>query len=446
MDLAKKRIWGWAMYDWANSAFATTVMAGFFPIFFKDYWSAGADVNVSTAQLGVANSIASLIVALMAPILGAIADKGSAKKKFMIFFAYLGALMTAGLFLVHQGDWAMAIFVYVMGIIGFSGANIFYDALLPSVTNAENIDRVSGLGFGMGYLGGGLLFALNVAMTLMPETFGLEGAGQAVRLSFLSVALWWGGFTLFTIFWVEEAKSESSLGGLAMIKAGFQQYLDTWKKIKHLQVVSIFLAAYWFYIDGVDTIIRMAVDYGMSIGFESSDLIVALLITQFVGFPSAIIFGRLGEKWGVRRSIYLAIFAYIIITFWGVLMTKPIEFYSLAIAIGLVQGGIQALSRSYYSRLIPKGQEGEFYGFFNMLGKFAAILGPLLIGVVGLTIKGTLAPLASTPEQVQAIGQIASRWGIGSVVLLFVIGAILFKFVDEEKGKREAAYLEKMSK
>jgi UMF1 family MFS transporter len=355
-------------------------------------------------------------------------------------------LMTAGLFLVHQGDWAMAIFVYVMGIIGFSGANIFYDALLPSVTNAENIDRVSGLGFGMGYLGGGLLFALNVAMTLMPETFGLEGAGQAVRLSFLSVALWWGGFTLFTIFWVEEAKSESSLGGLAMIKAGFQQYLDTWKKIKHLQVVSIFLAAYWFYIDGVDTIIRMAVDYGMSIGFESSDLIVALLITQFVGFPSAIIFGRLGEKWGVRRSIYLAIFAYIIITFWGVLMTKPIEFYSLAIAIGLVQGGIQALSRSYYSRLIPKGQEGEFYGFFNMLGKFAAILGPLLIGVVGLTIKGTLAPLASTPEQVQAIGQIASRWGIGSVVLLFVIGAILFKFVDEEKGKREAAYLEKMSK
>ncbi len=446
MDLAKKRIWGWAMYDWANSAFATTVMAGFFPIFFKDYWSAGADVNVSTAQLGVANSIASLIVALMAPILGAIADKGSAKKKFMIFFAYLGALMTAGLFLVHQGDWAMAIFVYVMGIIGFSGAYIFYDALLPSVTNAENIDRVSGLGFGMGYLGGGLLFALNVAMTLMPETFGLEGAGQAVRLSFLSVALWWGGFTLFTIFWVEEAKSESSLGGLAMIKAGFQQYLDTWKKIKHLQVVSIFLAAYWFYIDGVDTIIRMAVDYGMSIGFESSDLIVALLITQFVGFPSAIIFGRLGEKWGVRRSIYLAIFAYIIITFWGVLMTKPIEFYSLAIAIGLVQGGIQALSRSYYSRLIPKGQEGEFYGFFNMLGKFAAILGPLLIGVVGLTIKGTLAPLASTPEQVQAIGQIASRWGIGSVVLLFVIGAILFKFVDEEKGKREAAYLEKMSK
>ncbi len=445
MEKAKKGIWGWAMYDWANSAFATTVMAGFFPIFFKDYWSAGADVNVSTAQLGVANSIASLIVALMAPILGAIADKGSAKKKFLIFFAYLGALMTAGLFLVQQGDWAMAIFVYVMGIIGFSGANIFYDALLPSVTDEKNIDRVSGLGFGMGYLGGGVLFALNVAMTLMPETFGLSGAGQAVRISFLSVAVWWGLFTLFTIFWVEEKKVENSLGVMATIKAGFQQYLDTFKKIRHLQTVSIFLLAYWFYIDGVDTIIRMAVDYGMSIGFESNDLIIALLITQFVGFPAAIVFGRLGEKWGVRKSIYLAIFAYIIITFWGVLMTKPIEFYMLAIAIGLVQGGIQALSRSYYSRLIPKGQEGEFYGFYNMLGKFAAILGPLLIGMVGLTIKGTLGPLANTPEQMEAIGQVASRWGIGSVVILFVIGAILFKFVDEEEGKREAKYIEEHS-
>ncbi len=445
MDNKKKQIWGWAMYDWANSAFATTVMAGFFPIFFKDYWSAGADVNVSTAQLGVANSLASLIVALMAPILGAIADKGSAKKKFLIFFAYMGALMTAGLFLVEQGDWAMAIFVYVMGIIGFSGANIFYDALLPSVAREHEIDRVSGLGFGMGYLGGGLLFALNVAMTLMPETFGLSGPGEAVRYSFISVALWWGGFTLITIFWVEEKKATHGMGSLALIKAGFKQYLDTWKKIKHLKTVSLFLAAYWFYIDGVDTIIRMAVDYGMSIGFDSNSLIIALLITQFVGFPAAIVFGRLGEKWGVRKAIYLGIFAYIIITFYGVLMTKPIEFYALAIAIGLVQGGIQALSRSYYSRLIPKGQEGEFYGFYNMLGKFAAILGPLLIGVVGLTIKGTLGPLANTPEQMEAIGQIASRWGIGSIVLLFVIGAVLFKFVDEEEGKREAAYIEEHS-
>ncbi|NQV50648.1 MAG: MFS transporter [Candidatus Marinimicrobia bacterium] len=446
MDNKKKQIWGWAMYDWANSAFATTVMAGFFPLFFKSYWSAGADVNVSTAQLGLANSIASLIVALMAPIMGAIADKGSAKKKFMIFFAYLGSLMTAALFLVHEGDWQMASFIYVMGIIGFSGANVFYDSLLPSVANEKEIDYVSGLGFGMGYLGGGLLFLVNVLMFKFPGWFGLASGTEGVLFSFLTVAIWWGLFTLITIFWVEEKQAEdASKFNFAAIKAGVRQYLNTWKKIRHLQTVSLFLAAYWFYIDGVDTIIRMAVDYGMSIGFEPGDLIVALLITQFVGFPAAIIYGKLGQRYGVRKGIYIGIAAYIIITFWGVLMDSVTEFYSLAIAIGFFQGGIQALSRSYYSRLIPKGQEGEFYGFYNMLGKFAAILGPLLIGVVGLTIRGTLGPLANSPEQLEAIGQVASRWGIGSVVLLFVIGAILFKFVNEEEGKREALYIEENS-
>ena len=186
----KKVVWGWVMYDWANSAFATTVMAGFFPIFFKQYWSAGADVNVSTAQLGLANSIASLLVALMAPILGAIADKGSAKKKFLIFFAYQGVLMTAALFLVQEGQWGWAIFIYVMGIIGFSGANVFYDSLLPSVASEDKIDYVSGLGFSMGYLGGGLLFLINVLMLLWPEKFGLPDKAAAVRIAFISVALW----------------------------------------------------------------------------------------------------------------------------------------------------------------------------------------------------------------------------------------------------------------
>ena len=172
MESNKKVVWGWVMYDWANSAFATTVMAGFFPIFFKQYWSYGVDVNMSTAQLGFGNSLASLFVALMAPFLGAIADKGSAKKKFLLFFAYLGVLMTAGLFLIHKGQWAMAIFVYVMGIIGFSGANIFYDAILPGITGEDKIDYVSSLGFSMGYLGGGLLFLINVLMTLMPQNSG----------------------------------------------------------------------------------------------------------------------------------------------------------------------------------------------------------------------------------------------------------------------------------
>jgi UMF1 family MFS transporter len=443
MESDRKAIWGWALYDWANSAFATTVMAGFFPIFFKQFWSAGADVNVSTAQLGFGNSIASLMVALMAPILGAIADKGSAKKKFLVFFAYLGVLMTAALFLVQEGQWVWAIFIFAMGIIGFSGANVFYDSLLPGIVGEQKIDYVSGLGFSMGYLGGGLLFLINVLMTLMPQKFGLPDAEAAVRVSFLSVALWWGLFTLFTIFWVPEKKGASAnSNGESIVAAGFRQFAGTFKKIRHLKVVFLFLLAYWFYIDGVDTIIRMAVDYGLSLGFESTDLIVALLIVQFVGFPAALVFGKLGECWGVRKSIYLAIAIYMGITVWGTMMTDKMEFYILAVVIGLVQGGIQALSRSYYSRLIPKNKAAEYYGFYNMLGKFAVILGPVLMGLVGLIAKRILMPPAPTPEQVIAVGQLASRWGIASILILFIVGAILFYFVDEEKGKEQAAWLE----
>ncbi|MGD8520593.1 MAG: MFS transporter [Desulfobacterales bacterium] len=442
MEANKKAVWGWVMYDWANSAFATTVMAGFFPIFFKAYWSAGADVNVSTAQLGFSNSIASLLVALMAPILGAIADKGSAKKKFLIFFAYLGVLMTAALFLVQKGQWGWAIFIYVMGIIGFSGANVFYDSLLPSVASEEKIDYVSGLGFSMGYLGGGLLFFINVLMTLMPEKFGLPDKAAAVRIAFISVALWWGLFTIITILWVTEEKAAPAKEKAeSFVIAGIRQFVGTFKKIRHLKMVFLFLLAYWFYIDGVDTIIRMAVDYGLSLGFKDTDLIVALLIVQFVGFPAALIFGKLGEKWSVRKSIYLAIFIYMGIVLWGTMMTQKIEFYILAIAIGLVQGGIQALSRSYYARLIPKNQAAEYYGFYNMLGKFAVILGPALMGVVGLIARRLLMPPAPTPEQITAIGQLAARWGIASILILFLLGAILFYFVDEEKGKQQAALL-----
>jgi len=442
MKADKKAIWGWALYDWGNSAFATTVMAGFFPVFFKQYWSHGADINMSTAQLGLGNSLASLFVALMAPVLGAIADKGSARKKFLIFFAYLGALMSVSLYVIQQGSWAWAIFVYVMGLIGFSGANIFYDSLLPGITTEKDIDYVSGFGFAMGYLGGGLLFLINVLMTLMPQKFGLPDAAMAVRLSFVSVGVWWGFFTIFTILWVPEGNQASAAAVSANpVTEGFKQLLITLKKIRHLKTILIFLLAYWFYIDGVDTIIRMAVDYGMSIGFEPNDLIKALLITQFVGFPSAIVFGKLGQKWDVRKSIYLAIGIYICVTIWGTMMTQKYEFYVLAIVIGLVQGGIQALSRSYYSRLIPPDKTAEFYGFYNMLGKFAAILGPLLIGIVGLIVRRVLMPDSPSPEQIEQVGILASRIGIGSILILFFTGAILFYFVDEEKGKAELAVL-----
>ena len=443
MNKKKKVIWGWAMYDWANSAFATTVMAGFFPIFFKQYWSYGVDVNMSTARLGLGNAIASIVVAVMAPILGAMADSGSVRKKFLIFFAYLGVLMTASLFLINKGDWGWAIFLYVMGNIGFSGSNIFYDSLLPSVADEGEIDYVSSLGFSMGYLGGGLFFLGNVLMTLMPEKFGLPDAGTAIRYAFVSVAFWWGFFTIFTILWVPEVQvTATSSNGSNFIVVGFKQFVGTFKRVRHLKTVFLFLIAYWFYIDGVDTIIRMAVDYGMSIGFDSNDLIIALLITQFVGFPCALFFGKLGQMWSVKKSIYIAIGIYVVVTLWGSMMTYKQEFYILAVIIGMVQGGIQALSRSYYSRLIPNNRFAEFYGFYNMLGKFAAILGPVLIGFVGLMARYILMPPSPTPEQFVHVSRLASRWGIASILLLFIIGGTLLFFVDEEKGKMAAACFE----
>ncbi|MFP4547346.1 MAG: MFS transporter [Fidelibacterota bacterium] len=586
MKLIKnKPQFAWIMYDWANSAFATTVMAGFFPVFFKNYWSSSTDVNVSTAYLGLANSIASLIVAMLAPVLGAIADQGNSRKKFLIFFAYMSILMTGCLFLVEMGDWPVALFLYIMGTIGFSGANIFYDSLLPDVANEKNIDYISAKGFSLGYLGGGLLFLVNVLWYTMPSSFGFateftspvinfDQSNQGVqlevesteydfsekenfpailtsyykseieelslyrenntnfaeislsldkvinwenlnpsisfgeykkaefvavnkesgkllvknltrkisendpvklrfdneiiiskcekgvcynvkglnnywndpvlktdllkpaqeflpiRLSFLSVALWWGLFTIPLILWIKEKKHTKKRGIFYYSKKGFKQLGKTFSEIKHLKYVFLFLLAYWMYIDGVNTVIRMAVDYGMSIGLPSSSLITALLITQFVGFPSALVFGKLGEKWSVKNSLYIGIFVYLATNIWAVFMNSVLEFYVMAIVIGIVQGGIQALSRSMYSRLIPKNQSAEYYGFYNMTGKFAAIFGPALVGSINI-----IARTAGFNSNA------ATRIGIGSIAILFIGGSILLYFVDLEKGKEQVDFL-----
>jgi UMF1 family MFS transporter len=426
----KKSVIGWCLYDWANSAFATTVMAGFFPVFFKNYWSVGADPTISTARLGFANSIAGILIALCAPALGAIADKGTAKKKFLGFFAYLGVVMTSSLYLVSKGNWPVAFFLYVFANIGFAGGNVFYDSLITGVVSKKKMDFVSALGFSFGYLGGGLLFAGNVWMTLSPETFGFSNSGEAVKFSFVTVGIWWAVFSIPLFLFVKEPHVGRPRVSKGAVRAGFGQLVETFREIRHLKPIVLFLFAYWLYIDGVDTVIRMAVDYGMSIGFEYKDLMKALLITQFVGFPSAIGFGYLGGKIGAKGAIFLAIAVYLCISVWGAFMHSTYEFYGLAIVVGLVQGGIQAMSRSYFAKIIPVDKSAEYFGFYNMVGKFAAVLGPVLIGGA--------AVLAKT---MGCSSDAASRVSIMSVSLLFIAGGILFYFVDEEKAKKEAEYL-----
>ncbi len=415
--IREPRVLAWCLYDWANSAFATTVMAGFFPVFFKQYWSADVAVTESTFRLGMANSVASIIVVCLAPLLGALADQAGAKKRFLLFFAGMGIVMTGSLYLVAMGNWAMALVLYGLGVLGFSGGNIFYDALMVSVTDKRHYDKVSAYGFAFGYLGSGLLFTCNVLMTLFPELFGLADASQAVKLSFVLVALWWALFSIPLFLLVEEPSVVDPKK--AWLLAGFHQLADTFGKLRQLRVAFLFLIAYWCYIDGVDTIVRMAVDFGLSIGFDANNLMIALLITQFVGFPAAMVFGEIGNRRGPKQGIMLAIFIYLLILLWAYHMEAVWEFYLLAIAIGLVQGGIQALSRSLYARLIPQHQSAEFFGFYNMLGKFATVLGPLLMGWIGVLSGDT-------------------RLSILSIGILFIIGALLLNLVDVAEGERVA--------
>ena len=416
----KQAVWSWAFYDWANSAYSTTVMAGFFPLFFKEYWADPNNPTHSTFYLGMANSIASLVVAALAPLLGSVADQGSAKKKFLILFAFLGVIMTGGLWMVAQGNWQMAVFFYVLATIGFASGNVFYDALLPGLASEERVDVVSSLGFGLGYLGGGLLFLVNVFMYLKPEIFGIPDGATAIKLSFLSVAVWWAVFTIPLILFVPEPKNYDTVDFKNAVRMGWIQLVQTFKEIRNMKVVGTFLLAYWFYIDGVDTIIRMAVDYGMSLNFPGESLIIALLIVQFVAFPAALIYGWLASKIGTKTAIMVGIIAYSFITLLGYFMTEAWHFYVLAILIGLFMGGIQALSRSLYTRIIPPAKSAEFFGFYNMLGKFAAIIGPALMGTIAL-VTGS------------------ARLSILSILLLFILGAFFLNKVDIEEGKRLAA-------
>ncbi len=421
--LLSRPIYSWALYDWGNSAFATTIMAGFFPIFFKDFWSAGLSATQSTFWLGFGNSFTALLVAVAAPVLGAIADRGGLSKKFLLVAAGIGVVTTAGLYFVEAGQWQFALTLYVLAGTGFAAANVFYDGLLVPVTGGRDLDLVSGFGYSLGYLGGGALFTLNVVMVQRPEWFGLPDATTAVQFSFLSVAIWWALFSLPLAANVREPHPGDSLGAMAAVRAGLIQLRVTFAELRALKTVALFLLAYWLYIDGVYTIIKMAVDYGISLGLARNDLILALLITQFVGFPSALFFGWLGTRIGAKRGILIALAVYCAATVNAYYMDSSAEFFRLAVAIGIVQGGVQSLSRSLFARMIPADKSMEYFGFYNMVGRFSAILGPLLVGSVAL--------LSNDP-----------RLAMMSVLLLLVTGAALLLAVNVARGERLARSLE----
>jgi len=412
----------WALYDWANSAFATTVMAGFFPLFFKQYWADGLSPTDSTFWLGAGNSAASLLVLLAAPLLGALADARGTHRRQLALFATSGILATASFFFIAQGNWLPAIAVYAIAVIGFSSANVFYDALLPAVADPASRHRVSALGQALGYLGGGVLFLLNVTMTLKPAWFGLADAGAAVRWSFLSVSVWWAVFSI-PLLRSTPAKATTLTAVQAVPGVRFGQRLSealsgllgTFRAIRGNRNLWLFLVGYWFYIDGVATIIRMAVDYGMAIGLPANSLITALLLVQFIGFPSTLAFGWLGQRIGARRALMGALWVYLLATIAAAFMSTSLQFYLLAGVLGLVQGGVQSLSRSLFSHLIPVDKSGQYFGFLNMIGKAAAVLGPILVGIVAATTD-------------------SPRLGILSVILLFGVGMLFLARVDDRHG------------
>ena len=409
-----KSAWSWALYDWANSAFATTVMAGFFPIFFKSYWASDLSDAESTFTIGSINSLVGLLIAFSAPILGAFADAGDSKRKFLFSFIFLGVIATGYLFFIPESSWKLAVIFYGIGVIGFSGGNIFYDSLLVTVSKENERNRVSALGFSLGYLGGGILFLLNVVMFLYPNWFGLEDQIEAVLWSFLLVAVWWFIFSLPIYLNVKEPRQNSDNKKINTIIAdAFGNLLNTARSIKKFKSAVIFLLAYFLYMDGVDTIIRMATSYGSDIGLSATSMIQALLLTQFIGFPATLVFGYYADKFGYKYSLSFAIIVYIIVVLFSSQMDTALEFYMVASVIGLVQGGVQAISRSFFSTLIPENKAAEFFGFYNFIGKSSVFLGPFMVSGIAL--------ITGSPS-----------YGILSLLILFIPGLILLWLVPEK--------------
>jgi UMF1 family MFS transporter len=420
MDKQKKTVYSWAMYDWANSAFATVILATVLPIFYKDVAGINLPGNLATSYWGYTQTIAMIIIAVISPILGAAADYSDSKKSFLKFFVVLGITGTALLFFVNEGNYLLASFFFIIANIGFSGGNVFYDGFLTDISDSDSIDYVSSLGYAAGYLGGGLLLAVNLLMITKPGLFGISSVTAATQISFVTVAVWWLIFSLpaFKYLPGPERKVEK-ISLKKYTKMAFGRLKSTFVNIRKYRELWKFLLAFWIYNDGIGTIIRMATIYGREVGIGQTDLIGALLLTQFVGIPFALIFAKIAGKITAKKGIYIALIIYTGITFYGYFLDSALDFWILAGIVGMVQGGAQALSRSLYGAMVPESKSSEFFGFFGVSSKFAAIIGPTIFAYTG-----------------QLTG--SSRYGILALASFFILGMFFLSRVDVEKGKLEA--------
>jgi UMF1 family MFS transporter len=395
----------WAFYDWANSAFALSVLAVLFPLVLRNFWSAGDGAAVVTARLAWVTFAASVIVCITAPVFGTIADAAGKRKRFLFVLAVLGASMTAALGFVGKGDWPLALGVYMFAMIGYYSSTVFYDSLIVDVAEPRHFSFVSTLGFSLGYLGGAILLSFHLWMIKSPATFGLDGVTEAFSFAFISVGAWWLIFALPVLFFVPERHSAIEVTSGA-VRAAYAELRSTLKKVGSYRNIVIFLAAYWLYVGGVFTIIVMAVDYGKRLGFADED------ITNFAGFPATLLYGLAAQRFGPKKGIYFALSIYVGACLWGVIMESFTEFMIMAIIIGCVQGGVQGLSRSLYASLIPQDQPGEFFGFYNMVTKFSHVVGPAMVAIAAM--------MSDNP-----------KWILMALMPLFFCGALLLVLVRE---------------
>ncbi len=430
LGLGRPELRAWAMYDWANSAMVTTIMTAVFPIYYVQVAGAGLPGTAATGRFAVVTTIGLAFIAVLAPLLGALADTLAIKKRLLGTFMGVGIAAVACMFFISRGELLLASVLFIFANIGVNGSFVFYESLLPHVAREDELDRVSTAAYALGYVGGGLLLALNLAWILRPGWFGLP-AGEGLtpaqatlpsRLAFVSVAVWWGLFSIPLFRRVPEPAVDPSSAprpGENPLRLAVARLRETFRDLRGYRSALLMLVAFLIYNDGIGTIIRMATAYGTELGIGQSALIGAILLVQFVGIPFAFLFGMLAGKIGAKRAIFLGLAAYTGISIVGYFMRTATHFYLLAILVGMVQGGTQALSRSLFASMIPRYRSGEFFGFWGVFEKFAGILGPAIFA----------ATIAATGS---------SRNAILSVIGFFAVGGVLLSRVDVEEGQRVA--------